>query len=60
MGNDWIAYLPIAFLPEWGVDYGTPVGNLSVSADGVLSREWSKMSVRLDANTFEATFDARA
>ena len=56
MGTDWIAYYEPVMLPEWEVDYGTPIGDLTV-VDGVLSRKWSKMDIHLDANTFEATFD---
>ena len=57
MGNDWIAYYEPVMLPEWEVDYGTPLNTLTL-VDGVFSRKWSKMDIRLDTNTFEATFDS--
>ena len=57
MGTGWIANYAPATLPEYFVDYGTPIGNLTITPGGVLSRQWSKMNITLDANTFEATFD---
>ena len=56
MGTGWIANYHPVMLPEYEVDYGTPIGNLTLT-DGVLSRRWSNMVVSLDANTFEATFE---
>ena len=60
MGTGWIANYAPVMLPEWEVDYGTPEGNLTVGADGVITRRWSKMDVSLDTNTFEATFEPRS
>ena len=42
---------------ELDADYGTPLGLCSESKQqpGMFVREWSKASVQLDCNTWEAT-----
>ena len=49
---------PFTRPPSLDVDYGTPTGFCSETApnSGVFSRSFSKVSVSLDCNTWEATF----
>ena len=48
-GSRWFA--------EYDYDYGTPMGGMRIDGSGVYSREWTRVTVRLDCNTFEARFD---
>ena len=55
MGFSWIATHPLVWHPEWDVDYGEPLGPMTIR-DGVATRKWSKISTSLDLETFDATF----
>eukprot|EP00035_Acanthoeca_spectabilis_P036058 m.37525 g.37525 ORF g.37525 m.37525 type:complete len:610 (-) comp7711_c0_seq1:210-2039(-) len=59
MGHDWIAGEHPAWYPEWDVDYGEPMGPMKNNG-GVFSRQWSKMNVSLDCNSFTAEFNPTA
>ena len=54
-GFGWIYRHPLVWYPEWDVDYGVPLGPMTIDGN-VASRKWTKISVALDLNTFEATF----
>ena len=43
MGYSWIATHPLVWHPEWDVDYGVPLGPMTIH-NGVASRQWSKIS----------------
>ena len=58
MGNDWIAGNRPTWYQEWDVDYGEPLGEMVVHGT-VASRQWSKMRVSFDCETFEANFTRR-
>jgi hypothetical protein len=59
MGHGWIYVNPPIWFPEWDVDYGVPLNNMSF-VGGVATRDWTKFTVALDTETFEATFTPRA
>jgi len=50
-GFGWIYRNPL----EWDVDYGVPLGPMTIEGN-VASRKWTKISVALDLDTFEASF----
>jgi hypothetical protein len=55
MGNGWIASAPATWHPEWDVDFGVPVNNMTI-AGSVATRRWSNFNVSLDCATFSAEF----
>ena len=54
-GHGWIYVNPPIWFPEWDFDYVIPLNNMSF-VGGVATRNWSKFTVALDTDTFEATF----
>eukprot|EP01121_Diplochlamys_sp_Union-15-3_P000892 TRINITY_DN1074_c0_g1_i1.p1 TRINITY_DN1074_c0_g1~~TRINITY_DN1074_c0_g1_i1.p1 ORF type:complete len:349 (-),score=64.48 TRINITY_DN1074_c0_g1_i1:52-1098(-) len=48
------------WFPEFDQDYGEPVGPASETATGVFSRKWTKATVQLNCNTWEASFSFNA
>ena len=54
-GFGWIATQPLVWYPEWDVDYGVPLGPMTIDGN-VASQNWTKISVALDLESFEATF----
>ena len=45
------------FAPEFDYDYGVPLGVMQETSKGVYAREWSRVTVSLDCNRFEANFE---
>ena len=54
-GFGWIYLNPLVWYPEWDVDYGVPLGPMTIVGN-VASRNWTKISVALDLESLEATF----
>ena len=55
MGFGWIATHSPIYYPEWDVDYGVPLGPMTVKGS-VATRKWTKISVSLNLDTMEADF----
>jgi hypothetical protein len=55
MGHGWIASSPAVWFPDWDVDFGEPLGPLTIEGN-VARRSWSNFDVALNCDTFTATF----
>ena len=40
-------------------DYGSPMGGMQKDGSGAFSREWTRVTGRLDCNAFEARYDCK-
>lgn len=58
MGHGWIANSPAVWFPDWDVDFGEPLGPMSIEGN-VARRSWTNFDIALDCDSFVATFDPK-